>query len=76
MTNPMNVLEAMKRHIESIQEEPQPKFYDMTYCKHGQLRCTCGVCTNHPFSISRKGGHVVGTSTGASMVSLGFAWGR
>ena len=32
-------------------------------CKHGLMRCTCGVCSKHPFSVAVKGGHVVGTSS-------------
>jgi len=73
MTNPMNVLEAMMKHIESIQEGPQPRLYDTTYCKHGMLRCTCGVCLKHPLSVAKKGGHVVGSSGGyVAVVGLGF----
>jgi hypothetical protein len=34
-------------------------------CKHGMMRCTCGVCTKHPLSVAVKGGHVVGTSSGS-----------
>ena len=33
-------------------------------CKHGMMRCACGVCTKHPMSVAIKGGHVTGTSSG------------
>jgi len=35
-------------------------------CCHGMMRCTCGVCTKHPMSVSVKGGHVVGSSSSNS----------
>jgi len=37
----------------------------LSECRHGMLRCTCGVCTKHPMSVIVKGGHVVGTSSGS-----------
>jgi hypothetical protein len=41
-------------------------------CDHGMMRCTCGVCTKHPMSVSIKGGHVKGTSSGGYIHSIGF----
>jgi hypothetical protein len=37
-------------------------------CKHGLMRCTCGVCTKHPLSVAVKGGHVVGSSSSSPTV--------
>ena len=65
---------AMKRSIDGIRDEQSTPSLDMfTYCKHGLIKCTCGVCTNHKFSVAQKGGHVIGSSAShVAVVGLGF----
>ena len=56
-----NIIKMFTREIPT---EPPAWFSPLDRCKHGLMRCTCGVCTKHPFSVAVKGGHVVGTSSG------------
>lgn len=46
-------------------QPPDSLLYRLVRCKHGLIKCTCGVCTNNEFSVAIKGGHVVGSSSGS-----------
>jgi hypothetical protein len=51
MFNPIPQIPALAEDLPNLVE-----------CKHGIMRCTCGVCLKHPHSVAVKGGHVVGSS--------------
>lgn len=55
---------------------PDSLLYRLVRCKHGLIACTCGVCTNHEFSVAVKGGHVVGSSSGSptDLTNPAFGW--
>lgn len=58
---PMEVV--MEKKTNTIKRELLNILNPLGRCKHGLIRCTCGVCTKHPLSVAKKGGHVVGSSS-------------